>query len=197
MAAVLRAYWCVRAIFVLDDDWVHPGRDSNGDPRYALASPGPHVQTIATIQAALEQAYADCPPAFQDVLLPRVERGVAQHATLTLLYMPFRAAGESWEGLRYIRRPTDAHTDSCRRTLEILRKIKLSAEELLNHWPCAIVSLHKALGSSFLDPCARQLASICAATGDCQGLPELQAVAGGLRDDFIGVLQTRMREGSS
>ena len=81
MPAVLQVYWALQAIFVLDSDWLHPGRGSIGDRGYADDSPGPHVQTIATIDASMKQAYLTCLPEFKDVLLPHVEECLAEHTT--------------------------------------------------------------------------------------------------------------------
>ncbi|GJE95667.1 hypothetical protein PsYK624_118530 [Phanerochaete sordida] len=192
MSAVLHVYWSMCAIDALDYDWLHPGPGSDGD-WYAIDSLGPHVQDIATVKASMARAYLACPPEFKDVVLSQMERCLAGHTTLTLLYMPSRAATEFWSMRRFTPQIPDTQSDLLIRIIKILRQVQLSGEKLLDDWPYATISFQAATRSDLLDSWPGLLESICADTGDWQELHELQKVAGELRERFIGVLQARLR----
>ncbi|GJE95660.1 hypothetical protein PsYK624_118460 [Phanerochaete sordida] len=183
MSAALQVYWALRAIATLDYDWLHPGRFSAGDRGYAFDSPGPHVQTIAAIEDTMAQACVACPLEFEDVLLPQVEQCRAEHRILTLLYIPFRAVREMWLGWHAVTRlrGPNAHTGVLLSASEMLRRIQLSGQELLDDWPYETVTLHTEVTVFRLHDWAELLDSIHEETGDLQELLELQAIASELQ----------------
>lgn len=101
------------------------------------------------------------------------------------------------------------------RASEILRRIQLSGQELLNDWPYEMVALHTEVTifrvrfaasthvisllttPQKLHDWAELLGSIREQTGDLQELLELQAIASELQTHFVELLQTRLSNGES
>ncbi|GJE95657.1 hypothetical protein PsYK624_118430 [Phanerochaete sordida] len=171
---VLEAYRCVHAITLLDAE------AADDEP------PGRHAHAVLRLEAALAQAYAACPPAFQDVLFPQLEACRARHHTLTRLVMPFTAAQRAWEQVYF--GPRAEVPMRLRILIERLRRIQLNADELQNNWPFSTMCMAATIEPGKARVWTKLLNQLRADRKPGRGwesLAELQALANELRSGFI------------